>query len=370
MHTTVTRTKIIKINIPKGGFDMGRKSLSVLSIIICLMFLLGSLLISPAQTLAQDPIKLKLSNGYPARHPMAVKGFGGWAKMVEERTNNAVKITLFPGNTLTKIKEAYDATIAGVADIAMTVPGYAPGRFPLSPAVNLPMVFSSSTVASRVTWDLYNKIPAMRAEYSEVKVLFFYCTPPYEIHTVNKSINTSKDLKGQQIRASDPISAKILENLGATPVALSMPEAYMGLQKGVLDGLVSPFGPMRGLKTANVTKYHTVNANLFTNVFAIVMNLKKWNSLSPEIQKVIDEVSGAAASERFGKMFDKLSVPDINYMKKQGDTFITLAPEEKKRWAAAILPIRDKWIKDRTAKGLPADKVVSEMIRLSESFSQ
>jgi len=349
---------------------MGRKSLSILSIIICLMFLLGSLLISPAQTLAQDPIKLKLSNGYPARHPMAVKGFGGWAKMVEERTNNAVKITLFPGNTLTKIKEAYDATIAGVADIAMTVPGYAPGRFRLSPAVNLPMVFSSSTVASRVTWDLYKKIPAMRAEYSEVKVLFFYCTPPYEIHTVNKAINTSKDLKGQQIRASDPISAKILENLGATPVALSMPEAYMGLQKGVLDGLVSPFGPMRGLKTANVTKYHTVNANLFTNVFAIVMNLKKWNSLSPQTQKIIDEVSGAAASERFGKMFDKLSVPDINYMKKQGDTFITLAPEEKKRWAAAILPLRDKWIKDRTAKGLPADKVVNEMIRLSESFSQ
>jgi TRAP-type C4-dicarboxylate transport system substrate-binding protein len=100
------------------------------------------------------------------------------------------------------------------------------------------------------------------------------------------------------------------------------------------------------------------------------MNLKKWNSLSPQTQKIIDEVSGAAASERFGKMFDKLSVPDINYMKKQGDTFITLAPEEKKRWAAAILPLRDKWIKDRTAKGLPADKVVNEMIRLSESFSQ
>jgi len=349
---------------------MGKKSLSIISVFIGLMFLMVTLLVSPARISAQEPIKLKLSNGYPSRHPMAVKGFGGWAKMVEERTNNAVKITLFPGNTLTKIKEAYDATVAGVTDIAMTVPGYTPGRFPLSPAVNLPMIFSNSTVASRVTWDLYRNFPEIRAEYSEVKVLFFYCTPPYEIHTVKKNIKTSKDLKGQQIRISDPISAKVIQNLGATPVAISMPEAYMGLQKGVLDGLVSPFGPMRGLKTANVTRYHTVNANLFTNVFAIVMNLKKWNSLPPNVQKVIDEVSGAVAAERFGKIFDKLTEPDINYMKKQGDTFITITPEEKKRWIAAILPIRDKWIKERTAKGLSADKIVREMVRLSGTLSQ
>jgi len=347
---------------------MGKKSLFIVGALTCALFLLVALPCTPGLAADKKPIKLKLSNGYPARHPMAVKGFGGWAKMVEEKTNNRVKIALFPGNTLTKINEAYDATIAGVADIAMTVPGYAAGRFPLSPAVNLPMVFPSSTVASRVTWELYEKFPAIQAEFSEVKVLFFYCTPPYEMHTVKKAINTSEDLKGLQIRASDPISAKVIESLGATPVAISMPEAYMGLQKGVLDGLVSPFGPMRGLKTANVTHYHTTNANLFNNVFAIVMNLKKWNSLPPDIQKIIEDVSGAAAAERFGTIFDKTSEPDINYMKKQGDTFITLTPEEKKKWTAAILPIRDKWIRDRTAKGLPADKVVSEMVRLSEKY--
>ena len=354
----------------KGGLEMRRKKLFILSVITCLMFVGVFVLFPPAWAADDNVIKLKLSNAYPARHPLAVKAFGGWAKKVEEGTNNRVKITLFPGNTLTKINEAYDATIAGVADIAMTLPGYTAGRFPLSTALNLPMLFPSSTVASRVAWELYEKFPEIKAEYAEVKVLFFYCTPPYEIHTVKKAIHTMDDLKGLQIRSSDPISAQVIENLGATPVAISMPEAYMGLQKGVLDGLVSPFGPMKGLKTADVTHYHTMNANLFSNVFSIVMNLAKWNSLPPEIQKVIDDESGAAAAALFGKIFDSLSEPDIEYMKKKGDTFITIAPEEKKRWTTAILPIRNKWIEERTAKGLPADQVVSEMVQLSEKYAQ
>jgi len=315
-------------------------------------------------------IKLKLNDSYPARHPMTIRAFQVWAKRVEEKSKGRVKITIFSGCALAKTREAYNATIAGVCDIAMFPQSYAGDRFPLSLGMNLPMLFSNATVASRVAWDLYKEFPEIRAEYSDVKVLFFYCTSPYEIHTVKKPIYTAKDLKGLQIRAAGPIAASIMEILGATPVAISMPEAYLALQRGVLDGLVSPFGTMRAFKTADVTRYHTVNANLFSNIFCVVMNLKKWKNLPPDLQEAIDEVSGAKASRLFGTVFDSMKEPDIKYMKKKGDVFVKIPAEEKAKWIAAIKPIREKWVRKTSAKGLPAKEILSEMIRLSKEYSR
>lgn len=347
-----------------------RKNLCILSVITCILCLFATLCLTPVFASEKKPIKLKVSVAYPAKHPMTIKAFGVWSKSVEERTRGQVKVTLFPGGTLSKVKENYDATVAGVCDISMYVPAYAAGRFPLSNAMNLPMLFPSSTVASQAAWELYQKFPEIDKEYSDTKLLFFYFTPPYEIHTVKRAVNTMNDLKGLQIRTAGPISAKIMEAFGASPVAISMPEAYMGLQKGVLDGLVSPYGPMRGFKTANVTHFHTTNANLFSNAFCVVMNRNKWRGLPPDIQKGLEELSGAEAAKLFGGTFDKITGPDIKYMKDKGDTFTTISQMEKKRWTDAIKGIRVKWIKDMEGKGMPSKKILDEMIRLSAKYTK
>jgi len=346
------------------------RKITVLGLALCVAFLSAALTPHHAWASEAKPIKLKVSIAYPAKHPLTTKAFAVWAEQLEGRTGGKVKVTLFPGGTLSKITENYDATVAGVCDISMYVPSYSAGRFPLSNAMNLPMLFPSSLVASQAAWDLSQQFPEFEKEYSDTKLLFFYFTPPYEIHTVKKAVNTMDDLKGLQIRTAGPISAKMMESFGASPVAISMPEAYMGLQKGVLDGLVSPYGPMRGFKTADVTYYHTTNANLFSNAFCVVMNLNKWNGLPQEIQKAVQDVSGAEAAKLFGGLFDKITGPDKKYMQEKKDTFTTISPEEKKRWTEAIKGIRDQWVKDMAAKGMPSEKIMKEMIRLSEKYSQ
>ncbi|RJR45848.1 MAG: hypothetical protein C4576_11690 [Desulfobacteraceae bacterium] len=322
---------------------------------VCLMLMM----FGNVDVYAEEPIKLKLSEAYTAKHYLTTHGYEVWAKKIEEATKGRVKISVFAGSTLTKVEEAYDATVAGVCDIAMYVPAYNAARFPISDVINLPMLFPSAKVASSKAWQLYKEFPEMKKEYADVKVLWFYCTPPYEIHTVKKAINSAADLKGLQVRTVGPMDAKMLEIMGATPVAIPMPEAYMSLQKGVLDGIVSPFGPMRAFKTAEVTRFHTTNASLFSNLFCVVMNLKKWNSIPPEIQKIIDEVSGASAADLFGVAFDSTTEGDLNFMKEKGDTFTTIAPDEKQKWAAAFKGIHDKWIKEVSGKGIPGEKILA-----------
>ena len=118
------------------------------------------------------------------------------------------------------------------------------------------------------------------------------------------------------MRVGDTIDTAIAEAVGATPEFLPMPDTYLALGKGVMDALMSPFGPMKGFRTADVTRYHLENADLHTSIFAIIMNLNKWNGLPRDIQEVIDGISSAEASEFFGSVFDDTDRDTIRYMKE------------------------------------------------------
>jgi hypothetical protein len=53
---------------------------------------------------------------------------------------------------------------------------------------------------------------------------------------------------------------------------------------------------------------------------------------------------------------------------KRGHTFITLTPEEKKLWSDALSPLREEWIKQQEARGLPGRAFMDEMLRLIKQY--
>ncbi|MBA7541239.1 Solute-binding protein [subsurface metagenome] len=136
-----------------------------------------------------------------------------------------------------------------------------------------PLNLPSALVSGKVGWQLYQEFPEIQAEYAEVKTLFFYSTSAYQLHTVDKPLNTLEDLKGMLVRCGGPVDTAIAEALGAIPQFLSMPDAYLALEKGVLDAHMGPYGPMKGFGLADVTYCHLTNANLHTCVFCVIMNL-------------------------------------------------------------------------------------------------
>jgi TRAP-type C4-dicarboxylate transport system substrate-binding protein len=80
-----------------------------------------------------------------------------WSREVEKRTNGAVKIEYFPGQTLTKANQCYDGVVEGLSDIGFSVLAYTPGRFPIILAVDLPLGYTSGVVATKVINDVYTQ---------------------------------------------------------------------------------------------------------------------------------------------------------------------------------------------------------------------
>jgi TRAP-type C4-dicarboxylate transport system substrate-binding protein len=117
-----------------------------------------------------------------------------------------------------------------------------------------------------------------------------------------------------------------------------------------------------------LVKYVVLNySSSYTSSFYVVMNLKKWNSLPEDIQKVITEVSEEWI-ERQGKLWDSVDESAFSLLKEKGVEIIKQSPEESKRWAQAVEPLINEYIQDKSAKGLPAAEFIADIKELVKKY--
>ncbi len=184
-----------------------------------------------------------------------------------------------------------------------------------------------------------------------------------------KPINQLEDLNREQIRAVGGTVASI-EALGATPVSMPMSEAYIALDSGIVDGILSPTDVLKGFRLADVTKHITKTPFLYNIVFMKVMNWDIWNSFPPEVQQIFDEVNEKYIVE-YGKLrTEHTQAGEIHAVTNLGHEVIELSAEEEARWLELLEPIVSDWIEKTNSAGLPGQEIVEMVRELDASFSE
>ena len=299
------------------------------------------------------PLELTFSHFMPATHGHAVLS-QEWAREVEKRTNQAVKITLFPGATLTPAQQAYDGVVKGISDLAFVVLSYTAGRFPLTEVIDMPLGYNSGLQATRLINAYFQKFHPK--EFDDTQVMYLHAHGPGILHT-KKPVAKLEDLKGLKIRCTGT-SAKVVTHLGGTPVAIPMPEAYDSLQKGVTEGIMAPIEALKGWKFAEVIKSTTLNyGSAYSIAFAVIMNKQKWAALPKEVQATIQKVNEEWI-EKSGKAWDEFDKAGTETTKAKGNQIITLSKQEDERWAKLVQPILQEYAQSMKAKGLPGDEAL------------
>lgn len=147
------------------------------------------------------PVELKLGHMSAPEHAQQKYVFEPFAAEVEQLTDGSVTIKIFPGAALASPPASYDAAVTGIGDIMWGLQGYTAGRFPLTSAIGLPFIEGDTAAeASKTLWDLYDAVPEIQEEYSDVKVLWLHASDPYQIVTKGKQVKTLEDLKGLKLR--------------------------------------------------------------------------------------------------------------------------------------------------------------------------
>ncbi len=315
-------------------------------------FLLSFLLIGAGPSQAKT-IDLTYSTFFPATHIQAVLA-AEWGKEIEKRTNGAVKVTLFPGGTLTPAPQCYDGVVKGISDVGMAVLSYTAGRFPLMEVIDMPLGYKNGTQATRLINAFYSKFQPK--ELSDTQIMYLMAHGPGIVNT-KKPVTKLEDLKGLKIRCTGT-SSKLVSHLGGTPVAMAQGETYDALQKGVVDGVMSPIETAKGWKFAEVVKSHTLNyGSAYSLGFFVVMNKQKWNSLPKDVQATIQKINEEWI-EKSARAWDQSDKEGLEYTKSKGNQVIALSKQEDERWAKLVSPMLDEYVAAMKTKGLPGEEAL------------
>ncbi|MBW2598582.1 MAG: TRAP transporter substrate-binding protein [Deltaproteobacteria bacterium] len=333
--------------------------------LIILMIGMAAFLMATGSQGKEKVTELTYSIFFPPTHGQC-KAAVSWAEEIEKRSDGRIKITIFPGGTLTKANQCYDGVVKGISDIGMSCFAYTRGRFPIMAVVDLPHGYPNGKVATRVATEFYKNMSPK--ELDDVKVLYIHGHGPGLLHT-QKPVRTLEDMKGMKIRSTG-LSAQVVKALGGVPVAMSQGATYEALQKGVVEGTFTPIETLKGWRQAEVVKYTTECTDVgYTTAMFVVMNLKKWNALPKDLQKMIEEVSEEWVGVH-GDAWDKSDDEGRAYTLSKGNEIIVLSEEENQRWAEAVRPVIENYISSTEKKGLPGKKAVAQVKDLLAKYNK
>jgi TRAP-type C4-dicarboxylate transport system substrate-binding protein len=288
-----------------------------------------------------------------------------WKEEVEKRTNGQVTVQTFGGGTLLTSKNMYDGVLAGVADIGLSNSTYEPGRFPLISLNDLPGLFSSGVQASQAIYDVISKNPGI-AELKDYYVVTAFATEPARIMSI-KRYDTVASLKGAEIRTAG--GPKVVEVAGGVEVAMPMSEVPQALQTAVVKGVLTSREVLKDFKIAETTKF-ILEKPLGRTTFLALMRKDKYEALPANVKKVFDDLR-AEMAKFAGQTMDDTAKSAVDWaVSTQGNTVVTLSPEENAKFDAVLQPLTGTQIAWVAAKGLPAEDFFKQLQAAAAAFAK
>ena len=342
----------------KKGSSMRRLCSICLSLLI-IVAVVGTYA-APAATPVK-PIELSLSFWGTLEEPVG-KIVQEYSAEINQRTNGMVKITIYPGGSLTPGPQAYEGVVGGLSQMALVMYPYNPGRFPLIMAWTLPLPVSSTRSATQIFNESVEKFNPK--ELADTKLMYFTSTSAAVPLSPKKPIRSIGDFKGSKVRTLGNM-ALYMKDLGATPVSMPIGDLYSALDKGVVDLTLNNTHVLSAWKFADIIKYMTPWVWKMGGAWGVHMNLKTWNSLSPEIQKTFEE----ANKKYVWKQVEYMDADDkvgLDAGVKKGMQVNEPTPEFTKDLKAHAQASYDRYIADMKAKGLPGQEFLAFLLKRCE----
>jgi TRAP-type C4-dicarboxylate transport system substrate-binding protein len=304
---------------------------------------------------AADQVVLKVAHFLPATSSAQVNLIQPWCDKIARESDQRMVCQIYPAMQLGGTPaQLFDQARDGVADIVWTVPTYAAGRFVKSEVFELPWIAVKAEAGSQALWEYVHKFAL--DEFKGVHPIFMHLHDGALFHFSGKQPRTLEDLKGLKIRAATRSNARTIEALGAVPVQMPLPAVPDALSKGVVDGVTVPWESAPAIKLSEIANYHfdvpEGAPRLSNTIFLFGMNQARYDSLPPDLKKVIDDNSGLKTSAWAGRAgFDEIIPKFKAQAKAAGNRFYDMPDSEYRRFVEATRGVSQEWIKAVDAKG-------------------
>ena len=312
--------------------------------------------------LAQQTVTLKFHTFMAPMSNVWLTMHKPWMEKVEKDSGGRIKFEGYPAMQLggTPV-QLYDQARDGVVDIVWTLPGNTAGRFPRIEVFELPFMMNNAEATSKAYWE-YVQTQAPD-EFKDTHVIALHVHGPGMFHSATKQIRSVGDLRGMKVRGPTRQITKMLGSVGATPVGMPLPAITDALSKGTIDACAIPWEVVPSIKVHELTKFHSEfdssGAALYTTTFVMAMNNAKYNSLAPDLKRVIDANSGMAASAWLGKTQQSNDPAGRKTAVDRGNTIYQFTAAQRDEFIKLSSNVDDEWVADMDKRGFKGAQLLS-----------
>jgi TRAP-type transport system periplasmic protein len=325
---------------------------------------------APVTSQAAKQITLVFSSFDPPNGTWQVYFFDPWFAEIEKRSGGRVKIEDHWGGELAGMMDSYDAAVKGTVDIAHFLPGALVGRFPGADIAS----FSPSNIKvyrpDQVLWDLYEEFPEISKAYNQAKLLFLGISNATQLGSSKKDVKTLDDVKGYKITSLGEWSSEKQKALGMVPVSVPPADVTTSLERGVIDGMSLAWCHMWDWGWGNAMKHLSGPMTPSgQSTVGVAMNLSKFNSLPPDIQKIFTDLIPWSISTVEKMLYDQDKMDKDKAIKDFGTIYSELPKSELDKLAVVDAQVLDKYVASLNSSGFPGDKLKSEFLKLCTKYS-
>jgi len=267
-----------------------------------------------------------------------------------------LEIQVYPGASLFKPNEQWNAMVNGQLDISSFPLDYASGKVRAFGATLMPGLVRSHERAARLNDSQFLKDIKAKIEQAGVIVLSDAWLAG-AVASKKACIRTPNDIKGLKIRSAGPTFASMWQAAGASIVSVPSNEVYNALQTGVADATDTSTGSFVSFRIYEQVKCVTAPGDnaLWFMYEPVLMSKKSFDKLNKKQQDVL-VAAGRKAQAYFAKETKGLDDEMVKVFKEHNVEVVTLTPAEYDAW----IKIAQQSSYDEFAKEVPDGKKLIE----------
>jgi len=285
------------------------------------------------------------------------------AELVSEKTDGAFTMNISYGG-LSKNRENLDGISIGAFEMAQFCAGYHRDKNRVVTVLELPFLgVENLDQEVAVSAAVYNH-PAAAEEMAQwnAKLLMTSPMPQYNLVGTGEPRDDLADFEGMRVRATGGIG-NAFSAVGAVPTSVTATEAYQAMESGVVDTVAFAQHAHLSFGTINQADWWTANLNPGTVNCPVVVNIDAYESLSDDHRAALDSSVPEALDHYLANYAELLAKWDT-VLAEKGVAKVVIADDVIAEFRArAADPIRDQWIADMEAQGLPGQELYDLVVK-------
>src|SRR5690349_2353580 len=266
--------------------------------------------------------------------------------------NVDLDVQVYPGASLFKPNEQWNALVNGQLDISSFPLDYASGKQRAFGATLMPGLVRSHDRAQRMNDSPFMKDIKAQIDKAGVVVLADAWLAG-AIASKKACIRKPEDIKGLKVRSAGPTFASMWQAAGASIVSVPSNEVYNALQTGVADATDTSSGSFVSFRIYEQVKCLTAPGDnaLWFMYEPVLMSKKSFSRLNKKQQDVLMQ-AGKKSQQFFADKAKGLDDEMVKVFKDHKVEVVTLTPAEYDQW----LKVAEKSSYAEFAKDVPSGK--------------